>query len=955
MTYPHQQPTATAKLTPRLRPAQGYSPDSIHQAVIQLLDLSGAVSRAREPGEIYHAAAHGLVTALAADRAGVMMFDADDVLRFKAWVGLSEEYRVEVEGRTPWQQGVRGAETIAIVNITRDPRLAPYQPAFEKEGIRAFALIPLLGNGGLIGTFMLGYNAPHEFSAGELQVAETIAAQVGFAVERIHAETALRLNEERLRSTVYQAAVGVTQCGLDLKWLLRNDRFCEIVGYTQAELNEKTFLDITHPDDRQASLDVIRRLLAGEISSHSIEKRYVRKDGSIIWARLFVSLARDQHNAPQYFISVVEDATERIQVERALRESEQRLKMVQSAAHLGICEWDFSTDKITYSGEYARLYGLAPDHPLLREELRTFIHPEDQEHVQAQIREAHEQTHAWRTEYRVRWRDGTVHWLLSTGTIFVDDSNRPTRSLGVVLDITEGKRAEAALRESEERFRNLADTAPVMIWVAGPDKVLTFFNKTWLAFVGRSMEQELNNGWTQSVHPDDLDRCFASYSAAFDARRNFDIEYRLRRADGEYRWVLCSGIPRFEPGGVFAGYIGSDIDLTEVRRTREEAFERQKLESLGVLTGGIAHDFNNLLGSILAEAELAGTELAAGSSPGEEIQRIKAIAIRASEIVRELMIYSGQDKAHLEPVDISRLVDEMLQLLKVSVSKRAVVRTDLPKALPVVLGNAAQIRQVVMNLFINASEAIGEQDGVISVTTALVSARQNRGANGVAAGLPEGDCLRLEVSDTGCGMTPETRARIFDPFFTTKFAGRGLGLAVVQGIVRAHGGAINVASEPGSTTFQILLPCVGPSADQGRSTALPASAERVPVASATLLLVEDEETLRSSVSKLLSKRGISVVEASDGWAAIDLLRSHPRTIDVILLDMTIPGASSHDVLEEARRVRPATRIILTSAYSQEMVTASVETPQVRAFIRKPFRLEELMRLLRDILLSADGA
>jgi PAS domain S-box-containing protein len=494
-----------------------------------------------------------------------------------------------------------------------------------------------------------------------------------------------------------------------------------------------------------------------------------------------------------------------------------------------------------------------------------------------------------------------------------------------------------------------------MIWVAGPDKVLTFFNKTWLAFVGRSMEQELNNGWTQSVHPDDLDRCFASYSAAFDARRNFDIEYRLRRADGEYRWVLCSGIPRFEPGGVFAGYIGSDIDLTEVRRTREEAFERQKLESLGVLTGGIAHDFNNLLGSILAEAELAGTELAAGSSPGEEIQRIKAIAIRASEIVRELMIYSGQDKAHLEPVDISRLVDEMLQLLKVSVSKRAVVRTDLPKALPVVLGNAAQIRQVVMNLFINASEAIGEQDGVISVTTALVSARQNRGANGVAAGLPEGDCLRLEVSDTGCGMTPETRARIFDPFFTTKFAGRGLGLAVVQGIVRAHGGAINVASEPGSTTFQILLPCVGPSADQGRSTALPASAERVPVASATLLLVEDEETLRSSVSKLLSKRGISVVEASDGWAAIDLLRSHPRTIDVILLDMTIPGASSHDVLEEARRVRPATRIILTSAYSQEMVTASVETPQVRAFIRKPFRLEELMRLLRDILLSADGA
>ena len=199
----------------------------------------------------------------------------------------------------------------------------------------------------------------------------------------------------------------------------------------------------------------------------------------------------------------------------------------------------------------------------------------------------------------------------------------------------------------------------------------------------------------------------------------------MRRADGEYRWLLCSGVPRFTPSGAFAGYIGSDIDITDLKRAQVEAVERQKLESLGVLTSGIAHDFNNLLGSVLADAELAELEVSAGSSPVEQIQRIKAVAVRAAEIVRELMIYSGQDQADLGSVDLSRLVEEMLELLKVSISKHAVLKTDLRQSLPAVHGNAAQIRQVVMNLIINASEALGEKDGVIHVTTSLAGGGRN--------------------------------------------------------------------------------------------------------------------------------------------------------------------------------------------------------------------------------------
>jgi CheY-like chemotaxis protein len=371
-----------------------------------------------------------------------------------------------------------------------------------------------------------------------------------------------------------------------------------------------------------------------------------------------------------------------------------------------------------------------------------------------------------------------------------------------------------------------------------------------------------------------------------------------------------------------------------------------------VLTRGIAHDFNNLMGSILAQAELAETELAAGSSPGEEILRIKGVAIRASEIVRELMIYSGQDKAKLEPVDVSQLVEEMLELFKISISKHAALKAELPRSLPAVLGNAAQIRQVVMNLIINASEAIGEKGGEIRVATSRVTGTQDFDPNR-STGLPEGDYLRLEVSDNGGGLTEEVRARIFDPFFTTKFPGRGLGLAVVQAIVRAHSGAINIACAPGGwTTFQILWPCVDQSAEPNRRASIPVPAARNPLAGATLLLVEDEETLRSSVSKMLGKKGLSVLEAGDGSDAIRVLHGHAGTIDVVLLDMTIPGASSRDVLTEVQRVRPGARVIVTSAYSREMVTGSLDPSQVSAFIRKPFLLDDLLQLLRDTLLVA---
>jgi PAS domain S-box-containing protein len=550
------------------------------------------------------------------------------------------------------------------------------------------------------------------------------------------------------------------------------------------------------------------------------------------------------------------------------------------------------------------------------------------------------------SERRWRWLTwGACGLLLAAGV-----------TLWLAGSLRQRKRVEAALRENEKRFRNLANSAPVMIVASGPDGRASFFNKTWLDFTGRTLQQELDYGWIENVHPEDRDGTRAGYASSFEARGTCHLEYRLQRADGEYRYVMCSGVPHFEPNGGFAGYIASCIDLTDIRKAQEAARERQNLESLGVLAGGIAHDFNNLLGGTLAYSELAQAKVKDGTAPDEELIQIGTLAIRGSEIVRQLMIFAGNERGEIELVDVSSLVSEMLELLKISISKRAFLTTSLGQGLPAVRGTPAQLRQVVMNLVKNASEALGDRDGVIHVLT-------ERAAPGsvsdvlAAKNLAEGDYLRLEVSDSGSGMSLDTQSKAFDPFFTTKFAGRGMGLAVVQQIVRRHGGATHIVSSIGKgTRVQILLPCVveairtsdPPEAVRAR----PAEPQRP--AAGVLLIVEDEISLLSALSKVLQRKGFSVVQASDGSSALDRIRNYEDQIDAMLLDVTLPGASSREVFEEAERLRPGMVVILTSAYSREHATSSFDGCTVEYFIRKPFSADSLITVLREALAAQAG-
>jgi len=550
-------------------------------------------------------------------------------------------------------------------------------------------------------------------------------------------------------------------------------------------------------------------------------------------------------------------------------------------------------------------------------------------------------------DFRLRRNDGSAVWVSISCRQMYDQSGDIIGLLGLFTDITERRRVEAMLRESEERFRTMADMAPAMIWVSGPYKLCTFVNKCWLDFTGRTMEQELGDGWGENVHPEDLHGCLDIYSSSFDARRSFQVEYRLRRADGEYRWVLDNGVPRFEPDGRFAGYIGSCVDIADLKRAQELDLARQKLETVGSVVSVIVHDFGNLLAGILAYSEMLLEALAGGSIPAEEVKNIRDAATRGADMARRLMIYAEPENEILELVNVSGIVEDMLELLKMSMSKQVVLETHLEKQLGKVRANPSQIRQIVMNLIMNASEAIGDRAGVIRVTTGQVTGG-HESPLATSDGMKPGDYVQLEVSDTGQGMTSEVQARVFDMFFTTKISGiRGLGLTAVRWLVERLRGTIRLSSTPGSgTTFQVMLPSERQMVEASRGATAFAADQALASRSATILLVEDDRMLRQSLLTMLRMKGFRVVEATDGSAALDVIRAQKEQIDVLLLDINLPGAPSREVYEEATRLRPGVIVVAISAYSKEMAAASLGKT-VERFLRKPFSVGELIEVIRE--------
>ena len=482
----------------------------------------------------------------------------------------------------------------------------------------------------------------------------------------------------------------------------------------------------------------------------------------------------------------------RRRAECSLRESEERMKLAAGAAALEMWEWNLAGNKQPANGGHP---GIAPgtnggsdyDRYLQR------VHSEDRDGVALAMAKATTGDGKYEHVHRQVQADGQIRWIAARGRVEFDAQHKAVKLRGVALDISARKLAEEQARESEKRFLLIANSAPVLIWTAGPDKRCTFFNQPWLEFRGRPLEEELGDGWLDGVHPEDLATCRKIYYESFDGRLPFTMEYRLRRHDGKYRWISDRGVPRYDARNQFQGYIGSCVDVTERKEAEAEAERSQqelahvsRVSTLGALAGSLAHELRQPLAAIVVSAE-AAQQLMESPRPDEEeirdtLNDIAEQGRRAGEIIAEMRAMLKKDPGQMAAQNMNQIVRAALEMVRSDlVSGRVLPVLRLDPNLPPVYGHAVQLQQVVLNLVINARDAMSEEP----VDQRKLTIESKRVA---------GNEVEISVIDTGPGFSEEMFLNAFEPFRTTKAKGLGLGLAICRSIITAHGGRFVVAN-----------------------------------------------------------------------------------------------------------------------------------------------------------------
>jgi PAS domain S-box-containing protein len=452
------------------------------------------------------------------------------------------------------------------------------------------------------------------------------------------------------------------------------------------------------------------------------------------------------------------------------------------------------------------------------EELAATIDPLDKTEALEKWRAALAQGESFEAEARMRRADGCYRWFLIRAVPLREANGGISRWCGTNFDIEDlkrvqeeiidRKRSEERLLESEARFQMMADTAPVLIWMTGTDGLCNYFNKPWLEFTGRTMEQEVGIGWTEGVHPDDVQGCFDGFLPAFHARKRFRMEYRLRRADGEYRWVIESGIPRYTGDGEFAGYIGSNIDITDLKGAEQERERLRQVQAdlarvnrvtaMGELTASLAHEVNQPIAAAVTSANSCLHWLAAEvpnlDKARAAAERIVKDGTRAAEIISRIRLLFQKGTPQEEPVDVNEVIEEMIVLLHGEATRYSIsVRTELAADLRQIMGDRVQLQQVMMNLMTNGMDAMKGVDGTRELAIKSQQAEKEQ--------------LLVSVSDTGVGLPPEQVDQIFNAFFTTKPHGTGMGLRICRSIVESHGGRLWAGdNSPRGASFYVSLP-----------------------------------------------------------------------------------------------------------------------------------------------------
>ncbi len=762
-----------------------------------------------------------------------------------------------------------------------------------------------------------------------------------------------------------------------LKFFYVNKGGMNQVGYSYEEMLDMTPVDLKPEFTEKTFRDVLAPMLKGEQASLTFETVHKQKNGKTVPVEIFLQYITPPGESGR-FVAIVRDITERKLEEKTL------IKLVEGFAvttgeeffrelvlhmaetlnvdyafvgelagkeedhiqSVAVCTRGKIIDNFAYALENT------PCNDVISNGLRYFDHvqkrfPKDQILINMSIEsyigiplfDSHNKT----LGLMVVLHKGTLSNVAFIRSMLQFFAVRASAEM-------ERTKTEEALRASEKSLAKAQKIAGLGNWdwdivnneFVWSDEVYSIFG------LNSKKQNATYDMFINSTHTEDRPKVKRAMNGALYDKKSFDIEHRVIRPDGTERIVQEQAKVTYDKSGKATGMSGVLQDITR-RKEDEAAFQHtQKLESLGVLAGGIAHDFNNILVGIMGNANIALEELAPNSPTREYVEDVITAAGRAADLAKQMLAYSGKGKFIVKPIDLSNMVEEMTHLLEVGISKNVSLIYRLDQNLSSIEADATQIRQIIMNLVINASEAVGENNGEVTLSTGVINVTSNYlDSTFTDQELPEGGYVYLEVSDNGCGMTNETVSKIFDPFFTTKFTGRGLGLAAVIGIVRGHNGTMKVHSEPGKgATFKILFP----------SSDLPAEAPKETTSAlggwngnGCVLVVDDEKAIINVAQRMLNKVGFDVLVAFDGVEAIDVFKERLQNIDLVLLDMTMPRMDGEATFREMRLINPNVRVILSSGYNEQDATSRFAGKGLAGFIQKPYTYVDLVGKVREAM------
>ncbi|KAA2211204.1 PAS domain-containing protein, partial [Pseudoroseomonas oryzae] len=602
-------------------------------------------------------------------------------------------------------------------------------------------------------------------------------------------------------------------------------------------------------------------------------------------------------------------------------------------------------------------------------------HPDDGQRAKDAFLSANAAQEPFRIEYRLRRADGTYRWTIDAANPFFGEDGAFLGHVGSVIDIHERREAEEALRASEARFQAIANSVDQLIWSARPDGYHDYYNDRWYDYTGTAPGSTDGEAWNDVFHPEDRERAWAVWRGSLETGEPYRIEYRLRHCSGHYRWVLGRAQPVRDTEGRITRWFGSCTDIEEIVEAREvltrsraeltreveartEALmaaeaalrQSQKMEAVGQLTGGLAHDFNNLLTAITGSLELLTARLAEGrlNNVDRYVGAAQDAARRAAALTHRLLAFSRQQTLAPQPTNVDRLIAGMVELVQRTVGPGISVETIATPDLWNTLVDRSQLENALLNLCLNARDAMS-QGGKLTIETT------NCWLDDQAArlrDLPPGPYVLLSVSDNGTGMSPDVVARAFDPFFTTKPIGQGtgLGLSMIYGFVRQSNGQVRIHSKVGQgTTMRLYLPRhAGEAQDAEAAPERTLSAPRA-APDETVLVVDDEPTVRMLVVELLEDLGYTALEAADGPSGLQVLRSETR-IDLLVTDVGLPGGmNGRQVAEAARTLRPGLKVLFITGYAESAVLSHCHLDPGMHVMTKPFTIMALAERIKTLV------